>query len=228
LEASVRGISIDLVIKHYPYLYHMAEPGSWESIEAKGLLSTSALLDLFEIDGKQRFATESCHRPEQVVIEHEKHGRAIIRDQKPMRESTLLKCLEGVTPRGWYEFLNKRVFLWATSHRLESLLRARAYRNKEHIVLKVDTAKLLSKYGDEVLLSPINSGSTIYRPVRRNVKIFQPLKGYPFEERKRKRGISNAVAEFAFDYAIPDIRKYVVRVERRREGRVLKVILRTD
>lgn len=224
----MNGISLDLVIKHYPYLYHMAEPDSWESIEAKGLLSTSALLDLFEITGKRRFSIESCHRPELVVIEHQKHGRAVIRDQKPMREKTLLKCLDGETPRRWYEFLNKRVFLWATSHRLESLLKARAYRNKEHIVLKVDTAKLLSRYGEKVLLSPINSGSTIYRPVRRNVRLFQPPRGYPFEERKRKRGISNAVAEFAFDYAIPDIRKYVVRVERRREGRVLRVILRTD
>ena len=92
---------------------------------------------------------------------------------------------------------------------------------------KVDTAKLLSKYGDEVLLSPINSGSTIYRPSPRSVKMFQPLKSYPFEERKRKRGVPNAIAEFAFDYAIPEIRKYVVRVERRREGRVLKVIWET-
>jgi hypothetical protein len=224
----VTGISVNSLIEYYPYLYHMAEPDSWESIEGKGLLSTSALLDLFEINGKRRFAIESCHRPNSVAIEHPRHGRAVIRDQKPMRESALLKCRDGVTPRQWYEFLNKRVFLWATLHRLESLLRARAYREKEHVVLKVDTAKLLSKYGESILLSPINSGSTIYRPVPRSIKMFRPPKSYPFEERKTKRGVPNAVAEVACDYAIRDIRKYVLRVERRREGRVLDVIWESD
>ena len=73
------GISVDSLIEYYPYLYHMAEPDSWESIEDKGLLSTSALLDLFEINGKRRFAIESCHRPDSVVIEHPRHGRAVIR-----------------------------------------------------------------------------------------------------------------------------------------------------
>ena len=202
----------------------MAEADSWDSIREKGLLSTSALLDLFEVNGKDRFAIESCHRPKSVTIEHPKHGRAVIRDQKPMRERSLLKCLRGITPRKWYEFLNGKVFLWATQHRLESLLNARAYRQKEHLVLKVDTRNLLSKHGPTVLLSPINSGSTIYRPSARSIKMFQPLKSYPFEERRKKRGVANAVAEMAFEYGIRDIRQFVVRVEKRREGRLLKVV----
>lgn len=218
------GITFDLIIKYYPCLDHMAEGDSWESIEAKGLLSTSALLDLFEINATRRFAIESCHRPDSVVMEHPKYGRAVIRDQKPMRESALVKCLDGVTPRRWYKFLNKRVFLWATAHRLESLLCARSYRKMKHVVLTVDTEKLLANYADKVLLSPINSGSTIYRSAPRNLEMFHPMESYPFEERKRKRGIPNAIAEFAFDYAIPDIRKYVVRVERRRGRRVLEVV----
>lgn len=218
------GISVDNVVKHYPYLYHMAEAGSWESIRKKGLLSTSALLDLFEINGKRRFAIESCHRPESVPIEHPRHGQAVIRDQKPMRESSLLKCLEGVTPREWYEFLNGRVFLWATLHRVESLLNAQAYRKREHLVLKVDAGKLLAKYQETVLLSPINSGNTLYRPVLRSIRTFRSLRTYPFEERKTKRGAANAVAEMAFGYAIPDISRYIVRVERRRMDRVLKVV----
>ena len=145
-----------------------------------------------------------------------------------MRESSLLKCLNGVTPRQWYEFLNKRVFLWATTDRLDSLLAARAYRKKEHLVLKVDTGKLLSNYGQRVLLSPINSGSTIYRPSPRGIETFQSIESYPFEERKRKRGIPNAVAEMVFDYAIPDMNEYVLRIEKRKGGRVVKVIWEAD
>lgn len=214
----MNGVTLDLIAKKYPQIYHMAEADSWNSIESKGLLSTSALLDLFEINGTQRFAIESCHRPESVIIEHPKHGRAVIRDQKPMRESALLKCLDGVTPQKWYRFLNARVFLWATQDRLESLLRARAYRKLTHLVLTVDAQTLLASHGDKVLLSPINSGSTIYRPVRRNLETFQSMATYPFEERKRK------IAEFAFHYAIPDIKEYILKVERRRGGRVLEVV----
>lgn len=218
------GISLDELVGHYPYLYHMAEADSWDSIQKKGLLSTSALLDLFEVNGQDRFAIESCHRPKSVTIEHPKHGCAVIRDQIPMRERSLLKCLEGVTPRKWYEFLNGKVFLWATLHRLESLLGARAYREKEHLILKVDARKLLTKYASTVLLSPINSGSTIYRPSLRGIKTFQSLNNYPFEERKKKRGVPNAVAEIAFEYAIRDVCQFVVKVEKRRERRVLKVV----
>jgi hypothetical protein len=43
-------------------LYHMAEDGSWESIRQIGLLSTSALLDRFEVEGERRYAIESTRR----------------------------------------------------------------------------------------------------------------------------------------------------------------------
>jgi len=218
------GISLDELVGHYPYLYHMAEADSWGSIQEKGLLSTSALLDLFEVNGEDRFAIESCHRPKSVIIEHSKHGRAVIRDQIPMRERSLLKCLAGITPQKWYEFLNGKVFLWATLHRLESLLGAQAYRKKEHLILKVDTRKLLTKYASTVLLSPINSGSTIYRPSVRGIKTFQSLNNYPFMERRKKRGVANAVAEMVFEYCIRDIRQFVVRAEKRCEDRLLKVV----
>ncbi len=59
-----------------------------------------------------------------------------------MRERSLLKCLESISPKKWYEFLNGKVFLWATLHRLEGLLNARAYRGKEHVILMVDARGL--------------------------------------------------------------------------------------
>ena len=48
------GITHEEFVRRYPRLYHMAQVGSWPSIERNGLLSTSALLDLFQIKGEAR------------------------------------------------------------------------------------------------------------------------------------------------------------------------------
>ena len=88
----------------------MAEEGSWESIRKIGLLSTTAILDKFEVGGERRRRIESARRPEIETVEHPEHGRALIRDNKPMQEKTLGRCLTGMTPREWYESLNRRVF----------------------------------------------------------------------------------------------------------------------
>src|SRR6185436_11524880 len=100
-------------VSRFPRLYHMAEAGSWPSIERHGLLSTTALLDLFEIKGAEREALELQHRPESVEIRHPRHGVAIIRDQKPLREKSLKQALQdGLAPRDWYRILNEKVFFW--------------------------------------------------------------------------------------------------------------------
>jgi hypothetical protein len=200
----------------------MAERDSWPSIKKHGLLSTTALLDLFQVEGEARHAIESCHRPHSVRIEHPRFGMAVIRDQIPMRESALEKCLTGMTPAQWYEMLNCRVFFWATAARVKTLLSARAYRKHPHCVIEVDTAALLAAYSDRIALSPINSGSTIYAPQPRGVGTFLPLERYPFEQRRRQRGIANAVAELAVERSVPDLADFAVRVQIRRDGRVIR------
>jgi len=209
---------------HYPRLYHMAEAGVWPSIEKHGLLSTTALLDLFEINGDLRRAIETKHRPESVTVTHPRHGKAVIRDQKPMRESALRKCLRGIKPQQWYEMLNGRVFFWVTLERVQTLLNARAYRAREHTVITVETAPFVAKYAPHMLLSPINSGSTIYNPQRRGSETFRPFDQYPFEQRRKLRGLRNAIAEAAVIHAVPDLRDFTVRVEYRKADRVLGVI----
>jgi hypothetical protein len=47
----IAGIIPKDLIGRSPRLYHMAEADTWDSIREHGLLSTSALLDLFEIKG---------------------------------------------------------------------------------------------------------------------------------------------------------------------------------
>jgi len=212
-------------VLRYPRLYHIAEAESWPSILRHGLLSTTALLDLFGVDGARRQAIESRHRPESVAITHEEHGSAVIRDQIPMRETALTRCLRGCSPRQWYEFLNRHVFLWVNEERVQTLLSARAYRTREHVVITVRTSPLLERHDRRARLSPINSGSTIYRPVPRSLETFATLDAYPYNERRRIRGIANAVVEVAIDYSIPDLSDFVERVERRRGTQILEVLL---
>jgi hypothetical protein len=202
----------------------MAEANSWNSLRNHGLLSTTALLDLFEINGEARHSLESAHRPKSVEIRHPKYGTAVIRDQKPMRESALKKCLIGMTPTEWYETLNGQVFFWPTKERVQNLLTARAYRGRKHTILCIDTARLVAKYAAQIRLSPINSGSTIYNPQPRGVDTFRKMSDYPFEERRKLRGWANAVAELAVHYAVPDISELVVSVEHRRGDNVLEII----
>src|SRR5215210_3694491 len=194
------------VADRYPVLFHMAESGSWESIRERGLLSTSALLDLFEVEGELRLAIESARRPEMVKLEHPKHGKALVRDNKPMQEKALERCLHGMTPREWYEHLNRRVFFWAEWKRLLKLLGARAYRDRPHLVLEVDTAELLRRHADRVTLSPINSGATFaMNPAPRGPDTFHRIADHQDDR---------PVVELAVDHAVPDIEDLVLSVSR--------------
>lgn len=95
----------------HPKLYHVTEPDAWPTLEQYGLLSTLALLELFEIDPDTRLTlTQQC-RAEAVPITHPKYGRVVINDNKPMSEKALLKCLDdGLAPKDWLQLLNRRIF----------------------------------------------------------------------------------------------------------------------
>src|ERR1035438_2422697 len=174
-------MTVDELVLHYPRAFHMAESGTWGSIQRHGLLSTSALLDLFEIRGGRREQLESSRRAECQTITHPIHGSAVIRDQKVLSDSALAKCLEGATPRQWYELLNRKTFFWLHPERLRRLLEGRAYRGRKHCVLTVDTRRLIERNAERVTLSPINSGSTIWKPVPRSPAIFYQIQNFPFE-----------------------------------------------
>lgn len=220
-------MELEELTQQYPRLYHMAESGTWDSIKTHGLLSTSALLDLFEISGPARTSIVSQHRPRAVEITHPRHGRAVIRDQKPMSESALRKCLDpDISPRKWFETLNHRVFFWLSAKRLNGLLDARAYRRRQHCVLTIETAALLRLHANQTQLSPINSGSTIFRPQPRGMETFSSIADYPFATWQRKRGRENAVVELVVDYSVPDIADHVLSVDERRAGQTVRNVYR--
>jgi hypothetical protein len=217
-------ISASELAKRSPLLYHMAADGSWDSISRKGLLSTSALLDLYGYSGADRTSIEESWRPESVTIHHPDLGVAVIRDQKPMSDGGLRRCLDGMTPAAWYEELNRRVFFWLTEERLARMLNARAYRGDTHLVLVVDAATLLQRHERKVMLSPINSGATKPYPQPRGRTTFQRMDDYPFESWLAKRRGDDPIVELAVDEGVPDIADMVVRLERRRGDQLVETL----
>ncbi len=213
----------------FPQVYHMAHQDSWPSINEHGLLSTSALLDLFEIDGAERRTIEAVHRPDSLTITHPIHGRAVVRDQKPMSEKKLARCLtHGMTPADWYRELNHRVFLWATRERLSTMVGARAYRAHPQTVLTISTRRLVDRHGDVIQIATINTGNTAYNAVSRGPDTFVPLADFDYDASRRKRGPQRAIAEVVLEYSLPDVRDLINLVERWIDGRPSEVIWRPE
>ena len=202
------------LVQRYPHLYHMAELGSWPSIRRYGLLSTTALLDLYEVNEGQRRSIESEWRPGSISITHPTYGTAVIRDQKPMPPAMLEGCLIDMSPKDWYEFLNRKTFFWTERRRLENLLNAFAYRGRAHCVLTVDTRALLNRHEKLANLSEINSGF-VYHGGARGRDTFRPIAKFPSGHR---------VWELAVEHSVPDVADLVIRVEDWRGGTMLTVV----
>lgn len=200
--------AVERLVARYPKLYHMAEQGSWPDIKRHGLLSTSALLDLFEVRGPRRVDIESRWRRRSFEIEHPEHGEAVIRDQGPMHPDSLEPLLDGITVRGWYELLNGKTFFWTIEERLGRFLNAKAYRGRTHDVITVDTAEMVRRHAERITLAPINTGSTLGARHRRGPRTFQRIGDFPVERRR--------VVELAVDYSVPDLADFTLTVKRRR------------
>lgn len=205
----------------YPRLYHMADAAAWPSIRRHGLLSTSALLDLYGITGEERDRIERTRRPEAVPITHTDYGQLVINDQHPMTDETLRPALIDMTPSEWYALLNARVFFWVGEARLGRLLNT--YRERDKIVLVLDTAKVMARHAAQTMLSPINSGFSLRYAQKRGRETFLPLADYPFEQWAKKRGKADAVAECTILGGVPDVEEVLVETResaaRRRPSR---------
>ena len=217
-------------IARHPRVFHMAEAGAWESVREHGLLSTTALLDLYGYEGSEREAIESKRRQEIVTITNRETGAtAEIRDNKPLRPQFLEPCLDGMTMREWYELLNRKVFFWVTESRLDRLLQARAYRNRAHDVITIDTAALLARGNVPLTLAPINTGATLYpTATRRGAETFKSIGDYPLEEYIRWRGAEDAIVELAIEYALPNVEELALRVEQRRGNQPPRILWQRD
>lgn len=210
----------DELLKRHPRVWHMAADGLWPSINQHGLLSVTALLDLHGVAGARRDTIESSRRPQSVKLEHPEHGTAIIRDNKPMTDNGLIKCLEdGLKPVDWYRLLNKKSFFWVTRERLETLLAARAYAKHPQTVLEVDTEKLLARHRQNVRLALMNTGQTLYRPKGRGNGTFMTIGDFPDEGTGRLGTPKRPhIVELVVEGGVPDIMEFLVRADRVAQG----------
>lgn len=198
------------LISRYPQVFHMAEDGSWPSIQQNGLLSTSALLTLYGISGPQRDKIESQWRPAKIIIRAPGLPDVVIRDQIPLAPGLLTRCLEaGISVAEWYRLINAKVFFWPDRTRLEWFLSAVNYREAPHVVISLETRRLVALLRSRVTLSSINSGSAY--PGRtsgvapsRGRETFRPIEDYP----------SRYVAELVVNDGVPDLSAMLISVER--------------
>lgn len=192
------------LIELCPHLYHVTACDNLGPILQHGLLSVSALLERFEDDDGVRAKRERQHRSGFETLEHPVHGRAILRDQNPLNESMLRRCLlDGLSPEDWYQILNQRVFFWPNCERVETLLRTRGYRSMRHLLIVVRTDRLIAAYSDRIELSPINSGATRSVEHKRGRSTFAALSDYDFDRwRRERRSRKKAVAEIAVRGAV--------------------------
>jgi hypothetical protein len=200
-------VTIEQLAAKYPRLWHMADSRNLPGILERGLLCTSALLDLLAIAPAERTRYERERRPDDVVFDHAQHGIIVLRDQRPLSVARLSSVLTEGTVEEFLAFINRRVFFWPTEERLKTMNGARAYQDRTQLVLVVATLPLLRGHEARLLLSPINSGSTTRFAVNRSIATFQSPNDYDWTGRRRE------VAEVTIADGVGDVWRYVERVE---------------
>jgi len=214
----------DDLISYYPQLYHMADDGAWDSIRKQGLLSTARLIELFEVPEPEYTRLLAQHRPDSVPLTHPLHGRVVIRDQKPLPPSKLERLLIDMTVPQWMRLLNSFVFFWVQPERVSRLLNARAYRNRPHLVLTVDTRRLMNAHLPQIRLSAINSGAAAYLQGRRGSTTFKSIEDFSHPRPRSLRQPPRYVVELAVPGAVPNVLDYTLRAERRQGPAVIETL----
>ncbi|GAA3061405.1 hypothetical protein GCM10010464_27190 [Pseudonocardia yunnanensis] len=207
-------LSASYIAVRWPRLYHMTEAGSWSSVKRHGLLSTTALLDLFEVSGPDRDRIEASRRGHPVVIEHPEHGRAVIHDNRPINVNVLRRALVGMSEPEWYRTLNRRVFFWLTEKRLDTLCAAPSNRGRLHDILIFDTSAVLEAYASDVELTHLNAGAVRTTLHPRGAETFRSIADYPWSQRSRIAR-SEPIVELTLPRSLPDPADFVVEVQTR-------------
>lgn len=170
-------------------MYHLTASSNVASIvERRELLSAKRVAETVGLENISDFVR--TRRPHHVVLESA--GRAFhVRDQRPISERALAKCLSnGMTVGDYLELLNERIFFWATTDRLNR--HYVRYRDEKPTILRFKTADIIS-LNSNVELCRLNSGAT-----RANYHLGgkPPLRGREtFSSAARFSGAIGAVAE---------------------------------
>jgi hypothetical protein len=199
--------------ERHPKLYHITEPGASLSIKRHGLLSTTRLLKLYEVETTQREQLETKRRPLAVEIQHPHHGSIVLNDNAPLSEVALQKCLDDdLSPADWLKLLNARVFFWPDEKSLNLHLSARLNRTRSREVFVVDTLSLVKAHVERIELSPINSGVTFRKAARRGLTTFTPLLKHSYSEWSKLRGSRDKIHEVTVLDHVEDIAEHIIDI----------------
>lgn len=202
------------------HIYHLAEASNWPRIQRDGLLSASTLILNAGLKGPARARLEKSQRPAHIELPDGVH----IRDQRPMPPKALESCLVAMSPAEWYALINSHVFFWIDPERLNR--QRAACGSRAQVVLTVDTEALVDTHKKSIALTPINTGNARRKPAIRGAATFVPLtrwmdSGWRHEaeslgvsERKR----SHEPVELTVRHAVPDIMRFVQRIDKLASG----------
>lgn len=204
------------------HAYHLAEAANWPSIQQRGLLSASRLLDVAELPAAERVTLERHQR-----TAHTRLPTGVeIRDQLPMPVEALSACLVGLTPAEWYALVNSKVFFWFDPERLNR--QRKACEPRAQVVLTIDAQALVAAHGERVALTAINTGNARRKPARRSADTFVPYAKWletAWESESASLGTllrsrSLAPVELTVADAVPDVMKYVVETSELSSGKL--------
>jgi hypothetical protein len=201
--------------KLHPKLFHVTRADALPSIERHGLQSTNALLDLFEISPLLRAEIALHPRKTYLDLSHVDHGTVTLNHQKPLVESALIKCLDdGLSVPDWIDKLNSRVFFWPDDKRLNTFLQSNTKLGLPMCILSLDTLTLIQVFWDQMEVSPMNSGNTRRKPLKRGHSTFSSLNELDYAIWRRASGGRNlrTIREVIVKDKIPDAMNYVTKV----------------
>jgi hypothetical protein len=147
-----------------------------------------------------------------VLLRHEAYPEVRLSDHKPINLKLLARCLGGMADSEWFGLLNGRVFFWPNGDRLKRHLKSRLGGGRDQAVLAFDSVSLLARYGDALRLSPLNSGCT-RPPQPRGEGTFMSLADYPFDEIRRRRGPTKAIAEVTVLRRVDSVADLLIGIE---------------
>ena len=195
------------------HVYHLADAENWPSIQRRGLLSATRLLELSGLSIDDQARIDRQQRSASLTLP----SGAVLRDQVPMPPSALTRCLVDITPAQWYALLNSKVFFWFDIERLNRQRRAGGISPKA-VVMTIDAERLIAVHGGRAHLSAINTGNARRRPAVRGRQSFVPYASW-LESRWaseaaalgiRPRPASHRPVELTVGEGLPDVMDFVV------------------
>lgn len=149
-------MDLDNFIKYFPYLYHLtSEENAANIIRDKKLLSANSLIDMSDNVADKDIKTHKRFVHQPIII---KEKKIFLRDQRPISEKALAKCLtDNWKVEDFLFHLNNRVFMWPTIGRLERHFNR--YKDEGPVIFRFSTEQMIEA-NPHVKFCRLNSGAT--------------------------------------------------------------------